>query len=241
MVARGLKRSSGPRANQKVAGRLHLLRRGVASAAVRRERQLAKAQEIASLGSWQIDFGTGTFFVSDEGRRIFGWREGVCPSVALVLAVTYPDDRPSVEAWLSRPVDGRPRAEECFFRVLREHGKALPLYGCSRVGLSARGEPEILIGTVQDMTRLIGVEREAHRQASFYRGIFENSVWGIFQTTADGQYLAANPALARIYAYDTPVELLSALTNIGGQLYVDFDAVRLLRERDAREGDRFRL
>ncbi len=64
-------------------------------------------------------------------------------------------------------------------------------------------------------------ERETHRQASFYRGIFENSVWGIFQTTADGQYLTANTALARIYGYDTPTELLSALTNIGGQLYVD--------------------
>jgi PAS domain S-box-containing protein len=64
-------------------------------------------------------------------------------------------------------------------------------------------------------------EGETHRQASFYRGIFENSVWGIFQTTADGHYLTANTALARIYGYDTPIDLLSALTNIGGQLYVD--------------------
>jgi PAS domain S-box-containing protein len=64
-------------------------------------------------------------------------------------------------------------------------------------------------------------ERETHRQASFYRGIFENSVWGIFQTTADGHYLTANTALARIYGYDTASDLLSALTNIGGQLYVD--------------------
>jgi PAS domain-containing protein len=32
-----------------------------------------------------------------------------------------------------------------------------------------------------------------------YRSIYENSVEGIFQTTPDGNYLSANPALARIY------------------------------------------
>jgi PAS domain S-box-containing protein len=54
-----------------------------------------------------------------------------------------------------------------------------------------------------------------------YRGIFDHAIWGIFQTTADGRYLTANPALARIYGYDTPAELLAALTDISRQLYVD--------------------
>jgi PAS domain S-box-containing protein len=54
-----------------------------------------------------------------------------------------------------------------------------------------------------------------------YRDIFENCAWGVFQTTADGRYLTANPALARIYGYDSPAQLLSKLTDIGGQLYVD--------------------
>jgi PAS domain S-box-containing protein len=54
-----------------------------------------------------------------------------------------------------------------------------------------------------------------------YRGIFDHAVWGIFQTTADGRYLTANPALARIYGYDTPEALLAALTDISRQLYVD--------------------
>ena len=54
-----------------------------------------------------------------------------------------------------------------------------------------------------------------------YRDMFENALWGIFQTTADGQYLQANPALARIYGYTSPEEMLSRLTNIERQLYVD--------------------
>ena len=51
--------------------------------------------------------------------------------------------------------------------------------------------------------------------------MFENAIWGIFQTTPEGYYITANPALARIYGYESPAELLGAITNIGRQLYVD--------------------
>jgi PAS domain S-box-containing protein len=54
-----------------------------------------------------------------------------------------------------------------------------------------------------------------------YRGIFENAIEGIFQTTPDGRYLHANPTLARIYGYDTPEELIHQLTDIKTQLYVE--------------------
>ncbi|WP_072620630.1 PAS domain-containing protein [Spirulina major] len=54
-----------------------------------------------------------------------------------------------------------------------------------------------------------------------YRSIFENALEGIFQTSPDGIYLSANPALARIYGYPSPMELISSLTDIGHQLYVD--------------------
>ena len=46
---------------------------------------------------------------------------------------------------------------------------------------------------------------EALRRAEQkYRSIFENATEGIFQTTAEGKYLSANPALARMYGYDSP-------------------------------------
>jgi PAS domain S-box-containing protein len=53
-----------------------------------------------------------------------------------------------------------------------------------------------------------------------YRGMFENCVEGIFQTTPAGQYLNVNPALARIYGYDSPRQLMTELNDIGAQLYV---------------------
>lgn len=54
-----------------------------------------------------------------------------------------------------------------------------------------------------------------------YRAFFEHAVDGIFRTTPDGRYLAANQALAKIYGYDSPTALMNGLTDIGAQLYVD--------------------
>jgi PAS domain S-box-containing protein len=54
-----------------------------------------------------------------------------------------------------------------------------------------------------------------------YRSIFENAVEGIFQTTPDGRYLTANPALAGIYGYETVAQMVGELANISSQLYVD--------------------
>ncbi|MBW4578432.1 MAG: PAS domain S-box protein [Tildeniella nuda ZEHNDER 1965/U140] len=56
-----------------------------------------------------------------------------------------------------------------------------------------------------------------------YRSIFENAIEGIFQSTPDGHYLSANAALAKLYGYDSPEELMASLTDIQHQLYVDSD------------------
>jgi len=60
--------------------------------------------------------------------------------------------------------------------------------------------------------------REAEEK---YHSIFENAVEGIFQTTPEGTYLSANPALARIYGYDSPDELIASVRDITQQIYVD--------------------
>jgi PAS domain S-box-containing protein len=68
---------------------------------------------------------------------------------------------------------------------------------------------------------------EALRRAEQkYRSIFENATEGIFQTTPEGKYLSANPALARMYGYDSPGELLADLVDISRQLYVEPDRRR---------------
>ena len=54
-----------------------------------------------------------------------------------------------------------------------------------------------------------------------YRSIFENAVEGIYQTTPDGKFISANPALAKMLGYKTSKELLEKVIDVEEQLYVD--------------------
>jgi len=54
-----------------------------------------------------------------------------------------------------------------------------------------------------------------------YKSIFDNAIEGIYQTSVSGSYLRVNPALAAMYGYASPEDLIENLTNISGQLYVD--------------------
>jgi PAS domain S-box-containing protein len=54
-----------------------------------------------------------------------------------------------------------------------------------------------------------------------FKVIFENSPHGIFQTSDEGRFITANPAMASICGYDTPEELTGQLTDLQNQLYVD--------------------
>jgi len=65
------------------------------------------------------------------------------------------------------------------------------------------------------------IEQALRRAEEKYRSIFENAVEGIFQSTQDGRYIAANPAMARMFGYESPEELLANITEIKSQVYVD--------------------
>ncbi|MGD9971538.1 MAG: PAS domain S-box protein [Desulfatirhabdiaceae bacterium] len=51
--------------------------------------------------------------------------------------------------------------------------------------------------------------------------LFQNAPIGIFYSTPDGRLLDVNPCLARMYGYSSPSDMLSAVTDIAGQMYVD--------------------
>jgi PAS domain S-box-containing protein len=54
-----------------------------------------------------------------------------------------------------------------------------------------------------------------------YRGMFENAIEGIYQSTPDGRYLVVNAALAKMYGYEYPEELMNQVFDIQNQIYVD--------------------
>ena len=101
------------------------------------------------------------------------------------------------------------------------------------------------VGVQQDVTERKRREDALHEAQEKYRSIFESSVEGIFQTSVDGRILTANPAMARIFGYDSPEEMLEQVVDVGEQLYEEPERrrefVRLLDEQGAVFGFEIRV
>ncbi|MBI5801497.1 MAG: PAS domain S-box protein [Verrucomicrobia bacterium] len=97
---------------------------------------------------------------------------------------------------------------------------------------------------VADLEREIKKQQETEDALRFteamFRGIYENATDGIFQTTPEGKFLSANPMLAKIYGFATPEELVTVLSDVSRQLYVDparrEEFVREMREKEIIQG-----
>lgn len=108
------------------------------------------------------------------------------------------------------------------YRIATRNGERKWVLECG-IGVLDESGKCVIEGFIEDISEQ-RVTLEALQQAELrYRHIFEHASEGIFQTTSDGRYLAANKALAKIYGYDTPEELIADLADIQHQLYVDPD------------------
>ncbi|MEG4022452.1 EAL domain-containing protein [Microcoleus sp. S13C4] len=87
--------------------------------------------------------------------------------------------------------------------------------------MTKSGEVLGYLATLTDITDRKQAEFALQQAEEKYRSIFENAIEGIFQTTRDGRYLSANPALARIYGYESAADLIANIQDIDRQLYLD--------------------
>ncbi|HOG16937.1 MAG TPA: PAS domain S-box protein [Syntrophales bacterium] len=76
---------------------------------------------------------------------------------------------------------------------------------------------------------------DARTAGGEYRRFYESAVEGFFRSTPEGRFLSVNPAFARMLGYSSPEELISAVSDIPRQYYVNakdrLRYVRMLRER----------
>ncbi|MEW6387889.1 MAG: ABC transporter substrate binding protein [Thermodesulfobacteriota bacterium] len=80
------------------------------------------------------------------------------------------------------------------------------------------------------------VEKALRQAEENYRSIFENAVEGIFQRTPEGRYLRVNPALARMFGYASPAEMLGEVVDIKEQVFVNPQRYQEFQESMADRG-----
>ena len=73
----------------------------------------------------------------------------------------------------------------------------------------------------RDVTSRYKIEQALRETEKGYRRIFEDSVTGIFRSTPEGKCLSVNPALARLFGYDSPEEFTESHPEVFSQSYVN--------------------
>ncbi|MGA3209614.1 MAG: PAS domain S-box protein, partial [Syntrophales bacterium] len=71
----------------------------------------------------------------------------------------------------------------------------------------------------QDITERKRAEQELKKAEESYRSIFENATEGIYRSTPDGKFIHVNPAMASIYGYESPKDMVQSVTDISTQVY----------------------
>lgn len=94
----------------------------------------------------------------------------------------------------------------------------------------------LIIGLLLHKRRRRTAEESLKKAEEKYRNIFEGALEGIFETSPAGKPLTCNPALAKMLGYDSPEDVISSISDLGGQTWVDpnhrLDYIRLLETQD---------
>lgn len=172
----------------------------------KREMQLAEAQRIAHLGSWEWDPEKGSITWSEELYRIAGLSPGEEIDAKRFLEIVHPEDRERLSGLFRQALASGSEIDD-EYRLVRNDGSVRIVHGKGRVVNDAGGNPVKMVGTAQDITERVRAEAAVRMSERRYRTLFERNLAGVYRTDLSGTILDCNQSLARMLGFDSPEEL----------------------------------
>jgi len=177
--------------------------------ATRVERQLAMAQQITHVGSWEWDASTNSVFWSDELYRIYGLEPRSCEiTFESFLARVHPEDREDVRRRVSEALQqgGRFAYDE---RIVRPDGSVRRLATVGEADRDDGGRVVGLIGTCRDVTEAWERDEMLQLYADIFRfAQIALSVWHVHDPD--------DPTSVRLVAFNAAAERAARRELAGG-------------------------
>ena len=189
------------------------------------ESRLTQYLEAMPLGVCVLDANGQSFYANQKAREVFG--KGTVPHInSEQKAAIYQFYKAGTNQRC--PVEDLPIMRALRGESVRTEGveirtgdKIIPVESWATPIYDSIGDISCGIIAFTDIRERKQAEAALVQAEEKYRRIFENALEGIFQTATDGKLISANPALAQIYGYDSPEELLASVNDIERQLYVE--------------------
>jgi diguanylate cyclase (GGDEF)-like protein/PAS domain S-box-containing protein len=134
-----------------------------------------------------------------------------------VMDIRPEEDVPHVLGDMAEHTDGLQRRGS--WRHRRKDGSILHVEIVCHP-LNFHGTESVLIAA-HDITERKRAEESLQQAEEKYRGIFEDSVIGIFQATLDRRLVSINRTLAQMHGYDSSEEMMEDVSRRSPQLFVD--------------------
>lgn len=117
----------------------------------RGQEQLATAQRLARLGSWEWDVVGGQLHWSEELQQILGVRSEPSVELEALLDLAHPEDRTAIRQWFARAAEGD-LANGLEYRCVRQDGGQLVIHQQGEACFDDRGEIVRVAGFLQDVS-----------------------------------------------------------------------------------------
>ena len=171
------------------------------------EARLRRAQQVAHVGSWELDLSTNTMWASEEAFRVYGLAktENDQMPFALVREIPLPEYRGILDQALRElATEGKPY--EVRFRIRRPADGAIRhIHSFGEVTRDPTGKPLLLTGTIQDVTEQVeaalAVENALRANEERARLILEQAADAIILGDPLGNLIGVNETTCTLTGY----------------------------------------
>ena len=126
-------------------------RKEVEDALLDSQENMAEAQRIAHMGSWNLNILTNEIYWSDEMYRIYGVDKGKVSEIDIIYELIHPNDLEIFRSAIDSAFNGNvPEFVE--YRIIRPDGKMRHLRATAQTYYDKSGQFVRMIGTTQDIT-----------------------------------------------------------------------------------------
>jgi len=157
-------------------------------------------------------------YVNAAAERILGYSREELLSMRF-WEVIHPKFREQLRSQGLRRQQGEPVPAQSEFQIIDKSGITRWL-ACTAARTELAGSAAVM-GSAFDITARKEAEVALLQAEAKYHGIFQNAIEGIFQSSPNGRFLSANPALAQMLGYASPEELIASGTDFDRQHYVN--------------------